>query len=58
MIERFFQKFIKNEKGEVNMIAIVLILIVVVVLAAVFKEGIKGVLDAVLDRIKNDVNNF
>ena len=49
---------IKSERAEVNMIAIVLIIMIVIILAAIFKEGLKGILDLIFSRIKNDISTF
>jgi len=57
-IKNLLTSLISDEKGEINMIAIVLILIVVVVLAVIFKDGIEGLLKTILKRVENDVNNF
>lgn len=47
-----------NENGEVNMIAIVLILIVVIILAVIFKDGMEDLLKTILERVRNDIDNF
>ena len=52
------EKFRNDERGEVNMIAIVLIIIVVIGLVAVFKEGIKGVLEAAFTKIKTAIQGI
>ncbi|EHR35471.1 Flp1 family type IVb pilin [Helcococcus kunzii] len=49
---------ISNKKGEINMIAIVLILIVVIILAVIFKEGMESLLKTMLQRVENDINTF
>ena len=49
---------IKNEKGEINMIAIVLILIVVIMLAVIFKDSMEELLKGIFERIKDDIGNF
>lgn len=49
------EAFKNNESGEVNMIAIILIIIVVIGLVATFREGIKGVLTDAFEKIKNAI---
>ena len=49
---------IKCEKGEINMIAIVLIIIVVIILAVIFKDSMKNLLETIFKRINDDIQNF
>ncbi|MFM1514560.1 Flp1 family type IVb pilin [Helcococcus ovis] len=58
MLRRIFNSFIKNNKGEVNMIAIVLILLVVIILAVIFKDGLANLLKLIFTRLENDISNF
>jgi len=53
LIKRF-----SNNSGEINMIAIVLILVVVIILAAIFKESMISLLKTIFDRITNDIKNI
>ncbi|MDO5027099.1 MAG: Flp1 family type IVb pilin [Tissierellia bacterium] len=52
------EKFIKDQRGEINMIAIVLILIVVIMLAVIFKDSMEEILKTIFERIKDDIANF
>lgn len=52
------KRFIQDESGEINMIAIVLILIVVIILAVIFKDSMESLLKSIFTRLENDVNNF
>ncbi|NLY20078.1 MAG: hypothetical protein GXZ08_02160 [Tissierellia bacterium] len=47
-----------DDKGEVNMIAIVLILIVVIMLAIIFKDSMESLLKGIFERIQSDVEGF
>lgn len=47
-----------DRKGEINMIAIVLILIVVIILAVIFKDSMKALLESIFQRIQDDIQNF
>lgn len=62
MLGNYYKLFLNNviidEKGEINMIAIVLILIVVIILAVIFKDGMAALLKSILQRVENDINNF
>lgn len=49
---------LKCEKGEINMIAIVLIIIVVIILAVIFKDSMKNLLETIFKRINDDIQNF
>lgn len=51
-------KLLKKEEGEINMIAIVLILIVVIMLAVIFKDSMEGLLKNIFQRIQSDVDAF
>lgn len=58
MIKNFINKVLKDQKAEVNMIAIVLILIVVIILAVIFKDSMAKLLEDIFSRLTNDINNF
>ena len=47
-----FKNRMLQEDGEINMVAIVLILLVVIALVAIFRDGITALLNDLLDRIK------
>lgn len=46
-------KAFKNERGDVNVVAIVVLIAVAVSLALLFKQQIKGVITNVINQIKN-----
>ena len=46
---------ISDERGEVNMIAIILIIIVVIGLVAVFRSNIEEVIDLLINKIKDAI---
>lgn len=58
MLEKIKNKFLNDQSGEINMIAIVLILIVVILLAVIFKDSMQALLESIFTRIENDINNF
>lgn len=43
-----------DERGEVNMVAIVLLLLVVIALAAVFKDAIINLMTDLLEKLKSE----
>jgi len=51
-----FGRFIQEEKGEVNIIAIILIIIVVIALVIFFRDSIKAVIDSLFQKITRDAN--
>lgn len=55
---KIFKNKLLDQKGEINMIAIVLILIVVIILAVIFKDSMKALLESIFQRIENDIQNF
>lgn len=57
-IKNLYKNHICDEKGEINMIAIVLILIVVIMLAVIFKDSMEELLKNIFERIKDDISNF
>ena len=47
-------KFMREEKGEVNIVAIVILIGIAVVLALVFKDAISGLLKKMLGQIETN----
>lgn len=58
MLRIILNKLFSDQRGEINMIAIVLILIVVIILAIIFKDSMQGLLKSIFTRLENDINNF
>lgn len=50
-------KCLKDESGETNIIAIILILAIVIALAIVFKDNLKQLFDKIWGSLFNDVDN-
>lgn len=50
------QKLFTDERGEVNVVAIVVLIAVAVVLALLFKEQIAGLIKALIGNITNKAN--
>ena len=50
-------KFLKNERGEANIIAIILVLAIVIALAIIFRKAIGNLFNSIWDGITNDVGN-
>ncbi len=50
-------KFVSDEKGEVNIVAIVILIGIAVVLAIIFKDAILGLINTLLDQITNNAKN-
>lgn len=47
--------FIKNEAGETNLVAILLIIVVTVALVAIFKDKITDLVNTIFDKIGKEV---
>lgn len=50
-------KFVSDEKGEVNIVAIVILIGIAVVLAIIFKDAILGLINSLLNQIQGNANN-
>ena len=50
-------KLLKNEKGETNLIAIILILAIVIVLVVLFKDKLTTIFNDIWGSIGGDVND-
>lgn len=50
-------KLLKNEKGETNLVAIILILAVVIALVVIFRGEIEKILDKIWSAIGGDVDD-
>ncbi len=51
------KRILSDEKGEVNVVAIVLLIGVAVILVAVFKDAIVGLLNSLLETIKGNATS-
>lgn len=49
------KSFIFNEKGEINIISMVLIIIVVIALVAIFETQMTGIVNAMFDKIRTSM---
>lgn len=47
----------QNERGEVNMVAIVLIIVIVLFLAVIFREGLESLLKDLFQKVNDAVQN-
>lgn len=52
-----FGKIVNNERGEVNIVAIVILIGIAVVLAIIFKDAILGLINSLLTQIQGNANN-
>lgn len=57
-IRRKANEFLKNEDGEVNLIAAVLLIIVAIALIAIFKKQITSLLENLLKKITKQANDI
>lgn len=58
MYKLILKRFFANQKGEINMIAIVLILLVVIMLAVIFRDGMEAILKSIFSRVENEISNI
>ena len=56
-IQSKLDKFVNDEKGEVNIVAIVILIGIAVVLAIIFKDAILGLINSLLTQIQGNANN-
>ena len=52
-----FNEFIEEERGDVNVVSIVVLIGVAVILAVVFKGAITDLINSLVDTIKNNATN-
>lgn len=57
MIKKIFNN-LKSEKGEINMIAIVLIILIVIALVVIFRDGIENLLKSIFEKIGNEIETI
>ena len=50
--------FFKDETGDTNIIAIILLIIVVIAMAVIFRNQIANVINSLFNRVNNDIGNF
>ena len=53
-IEAKLNRFLRDEKGEVNIVAIVILIGIAVALAIVFRKAIMGLITDLLDKIRTN----
>lgn len=51
------QKFLRDEKGDVNIVSIVVLIGIAVMLALIFKDAIVGLIEGLLGQIEINANN-
>ena len=51
-------RFFKEEKGEVNIVAMVVLIGIAVILALVFKDAISNLINGMLKQIQGNTNNI
>ncbi len=56
-IQAKFNQFLRDEKGEVNIVAMVILIGIAVVLAIIFKDAISGLINTLLNQIQGNANN-
>mgnify|MGYP005772868013 CR=1 FL=1 len=49
------EKFVKDEEGDSNMVAVVVLIVIIVVVAAIFQEQLTDAVEATFDRLMNFV---
>ena len=57
-IRKKVNAFLRNEDGEVNLIAAVLLIIVAIALIAIFKKQITSLLESLLKKITKQANDI
>lgn len=49
------KRFVKDERGDSNIVAIILIIVVVIALVAIFRERMSAIIGTVMDKIEAQV---
>lgn len=49
------KRFLNDEKGETNIIAIILIILVVIILAAIFKQQLTSIVNGLFDQVRDSL---
>lgn len=57
-LRRKTEEFLKNEDGETNLVAILLIIVVTVALVALFKDRITDLVNTIFDKIEKSANKI
>lgn len=52
------REYLRDESGEINMIAIALLLIIVIALAVIFKDNITKILKDIFEKISNEIKSL
>lgn len=55
-LQRRFEEFLYDEDGEVNIIAMIVILAIAIALAIVFRSSLKSLFDQIWGNINDDVS--
>lgn len=52
------QQLLKQEDGEINMVAIVLIILIVIALVAIFRDNVTQLLESLFQKIESEAMNL
>lgn len=50
------EKFVEDEEGDSNMVAVVVLIVIVIIVGGVFQEQLKGAVEAVFGKLTTFIN--
>lgn len=53
---RFMEKFVEDEEGDSNMVAVVVLIVIVIIVGGVFKDKLEGAVNDVFGKLTNFIN--
>lgn len=57
-IRRKIRDFLADERGDSNIIAVILIIIIVIALAVIFRDQLFGIVDKLFGKINNSIDEI
>lgn len=51
------EKFLKNERGDSNMVAVIVLIVIVLAVAIIFKDAIVSAAQSIMDQFTNFINS-
>lgn len=52
----FMEKFVRDEEGDSNMVAVIVLIVIVIVVGALFQDRLKGAVGDIFDNLSSFIN--